>query len=82
MKNDFIVYQSKAKQFLLIIDAIIMIGLSFVVFFIKRDDRAGIMYHFNYLLPIFGILGILFFGFGAIYLLKEFVVGKWLIVVK
>jgi hypothetical protein len=80
MKNEFIVYQSKGKQFLLIIAAIVMVSLSFIVIFMSRNNENGTFYLFNYLYPIIGIFGVLFFGFGAIYLMKELVGGKQLVV--
>jgi hypothetical protein len=80
MKNEFVVYQSKGKQLLLIIAAIIMVGASFFVIFIKQNNDYGTSYFLNYLIVIFGLLGVLFFGFGTIFLIKEFVAGKQLIV--
>ncbi|MEI5995419.1 STM3941 family protein [Candidatus Enterococcus mansonii] len=76
MNKDFIVYQSKGKQLLLIFLSIIMTGGSaFLLFHRTVDLRTS-----PYIFKIVGIVGFLFFGFCLYYFIKQFFIGKKVVV--
>lgn len=69
MEERFVVYQSKMKQVGLVILALIMVLASFFILFIGK--------------PVFilvGVVGTLFFGYAAFYLMKQLFAGKKLVV--
>lgn len=76
--KELVVYQSKGKQLMFVFLAVIMVATSLFVFTTglgSQDSR-------NIIFIAIGILGILFFGFCLLYIIKDFIVGKKILVIN
>lgn len=73
MSTDVIVYQSKLKQLGLLLLGLGMVVLSLFVAFAGSIES-------NYLILILGIFSVLFFGICDIYILKQLIKGKELVI--
>ena len=69
MEEIFVVYQSKMKQVGLVFLGMMMVLASLIILFIGKP-----------LFTVFGIIGLLFFGYAEYYLIKQLIVGKKLVV--
>ena len=76
--KELVVYQSKSKQLMLVFLAIIMVAASLLVFLMGLEMQ--VLKH--YLFIGIGGIGLLFFGFCLLYLIKDLIVGKKLVVVN
>ena len=76
--KELVVYQSKGKQLKFVFLALVMVAASLLVFTTglgSQDSR-------NIIFIAIGLLGILFFGFCLLYIIKDFIVGKKILVVN
>lgn len=76
MKEEFVVYQSKGKQLLLIFLAVIMTGVSVFLIFPQDLDVGFLGGSGSFLIPLVGIIGTIFFCFCLGYSIKLLLLGK------
>lgn len=63
MKEEFVVYQSKGKQLLLIFLSVIMTGVSVFLIFPQDLDVGFLGGSGSFLIPLVGIIGTIFLAF-------------------
>lgn len=76
--KELVIYQSKTKQLMLVFLAVIMVAASLLVFLAGLEMQ--VLRHFLFI--AIGVIGLLFFGFCLLYLIKDLIIGKKLVVVN
>lgn len=71
MKEEFVVYRSKGKQFLLVMLAIMMTIVSIFLIFTKDLEIDFLGSSSTYIITLIGIIGVTLFGFFSIYSIKQ-----------
>lgn len=71
MKEEFVVYRSKGKQFLLIILAIMMTIVSIFLIFTRDLEIDFLGSSSTYIITLIGIIGVILFGFASVFSVKQ-----------
>lgn len=80
MKEEFVVYQSKSKQFLMIILAITMTMAS-IFLIVSKDLEVGFLgFRVPYVVSLVGVFGLIFFGFALFHFIKQLLIGKIIVI--